>query len=550
MPLLLLLLTFLYAWSQLPKEYELLIQFKQTSDSSIAYRILKDYPDAVFKDDLMLLLAKLEKSKGREEEAKRLIKDINPKNLSSQYKDDYVGLWKELGLDPKEGFLKHPVIFREFIPQLKLSQEEALNASEELFRRRYYKEVISLLGPLEFNKVCYMLGKSYLALREKEKAIDTFEKCDDARAKADLAVLYFELGQKDQSERILSTLQDKRLLSDALFRMGRQCLTREDYRCAIDYLSRMEPSYKREFNLGLSYYALGDYSKALDSFLRSLEYTKDKEERSASYFWAYESAFMIDKERANEYLIKASNGNGFYYAVASAMLGLPVASKAIKVVMEDENLPKTASIIKAIWLAGFPEYARLEAFKRIGEMSSSDILALSKLDTHLAIRLATRKYGYGSVVYSAIAFPKPFWNTVERASNTYGISPALIYAVMRQESLFDTYAISVAGAKGLMQLLDGTAQYMARKEGVRIKSLFHPETNILLGVAYLRYLLDMWNGDLVRALASYNAGPTRVKNWNSTEDVYLFIETVPIAETRNYVKRVLYNYYVYSDLLK
>jgi len=550
MPLLLLLLTFLYAWAQLPKEYELLIQFKQTSDSSIAYRILKDYPDAVFKDDLMLLLAKLEKSKGMEEEAKRLIKDINPKNLSSQYKDDYVGLWKELGLDPKEGFLKHPVIFREFIPQLKLSQEEALNASEELFRRRYYKEVISLLGPLEFNKVCYMLGKSYLALREKEKAIDTFEKCDDARAKADLAVLYFELGQKDQSERILSTLQDKRLLSDALFRMGRQCLTREDYRCAIDYLSRMEPSYKREFNLGLSYYALGDYSKALDSFLRSLEYTKDKEERSASYFWAYKSAFMIDKERANEYLIKASNGNGFYYAVASAMLGLPVASKAIKVVMEDENLPKTASIIKAIWLAGFPEYARLEAFKRIGEMSSSDILALSKLDTHLAIRLAIRKYGYGSVVYSAIAFPKPFWNTVERASNTYGISPALIYAVMRQESLFDTYAISVAGAKGLMQLLDGTAQYMARKEGVRIKSLFHPETNILLGVAYLRYLLDMWNGDLVRALASYNAGPTRVKNWNSTEDVYLFIETVPIAETRNYVKRVLYNYYVYSDLLK
>lgn len=70
MPLLLLLLTFLYAWAQLPKEYELLIQFKQTSDSSIAYRILKDYPDAVFKDDLMLLLAKLEKSKGMEEEAK------------------------------------------------------------------------------------------------------------------------------------------------------------------------------------------------------------------------------------------------------------------------------------------------------------------------------------------------------------------------------------------------------------------------------------------------------------------------------------------------
>ncbi|MFN4012793.1 MAG: transglycosylase SLT domain-containing protein [Aquificaceae bacterium] len=550
MPVLLLLFTLLYAWAQLPKEYELLLQFKRTSDPSIAYKILRDYPDAVFKDDLMLLLARLEKSKGKEEEVKKLLKDINPRNLSSEYRDDYVRLWKESGLDPKEGFLKHPVLFREFVPQLRLGPEEALHASEELFRRRYYREVVSLLEPLELSKVCYMLGKSYLYLRERERAVDIFERCEDERAKADLAVLYFELGQREQSEKVLSTLQDRGLLSDALFRIGRQCLTGGNYRCAVEHFLRMEPSYKKEFNLGLSYYALGDYSKALDSFLRSLAFSKDKEEKSASYFWAYKSAFMIDRESANEYLIKASNGNGFYYAVASAMLGLPVASKAIRVVMEDENLPKTASVIRAIWLAGFPEYARLEAFKRIREMSSSDILAISKLDTYLAIRLALRKYGYGSLVYSAVAFPRPFWKSVERSSNIYGISPALIYAVMRQESLFDTYAVSVAGAKGLMQLLDSTAQHMARKERVEIKNLFEPETNIRLGTAYLRYLFDMWNGDLVRALASYNAGPSRVKSWNTTEDAYLFIETIPIAETRNYVKRVLYNYYVYSELLK
>lgn len=550
MPLLLLLFTFLYAWAQLPKEYELLIQFNHTSDPSIAYRILRDYPDAVFRDDLMLLLARLERSKGREEEARRLLKDINPRVLSPQYREDYVSLWKDLGLDPKEGFLKSPILFREFIPQLRLSPEEALSAAEELFKRRYYKEAISLLEPLEFNKTCYMLGRSYLALKERERAVETFERCQDERAKADLAVLYFELGERQKVENILSSLQNRKLLSEALYRMGRQCLNRGDYKCAVDYLLRMEPSYRREFNLGLSYYAIGDYSKAFDSFLRSLDYSSNGEERSASHFWAYKSAFMVDKESANQHLIKASNGAGFYYAIASAMLGLPVASKAIRVVMEDESLPKTARVIRAIWLAGFPEYARLEAFKRVKEMSSSDILALSKLDTHLAIRLALRKYGYGSFVYNAVAFPKPFLDMVGRASNTYGISPALIYAVMRQESLFDPYAISVANAKGLMQLIDSTAQYVARREGIKLKNLFHPETNILLGTAYLKYLLDMWNGDLVRALASYNAGPTRVKGWNNTEDVYLFIETVPVAETRNYVKRVLYNYYVYSDLLK
>ena len=183
-------------------------------------------------------------------------------------------------------------------------------------------------------------------------------------------------------------------------------------------------------------------------------------------------------------------------------------------------------------------------------MSSSDILSISRFDSFLAIRLAVRKYGYGSFVYNAVAFPKPYREAVEKASQTYAIEPAMIYAVMRQESLFDPYAVSVAKARGLMQLIDSTAQYMAKREGIRLKNIYDPETNILLGTAYLRYLLDQFNGNIVKALASYNAGPTRVKNWQNHSDDYLFIELIPITETRDYVKRVLYNYYVYSELLK
>ncbi|MCS7277569.1 MAG: transglycosylase SLT domain-containing protein [Aquificaceae bacterium] len=546
----LLLLSFLLAKAQLPQEYELFIRYRQTGDVDIAYRIIREYPDAVFRDDLLVLLAKREVSRQRLDKARQLLREVNPKNLREELKEELLKLWKDLELDPREGFLKSPVLFREFIPKVKLSVEESLEASEELFRKRYYTEVVALLEPLPFQQVCWTLGRAYRALRERERSVEIFEKCADRRARAELAVIYFEMGMKEKAEEMLSLLKEKDLQSDAFFRMGRHSLNRGSYNEAVAYFQRMEPSYRREFNIGLSLYSLGDYTRALDYFLSSVNYARNAEERSTSYFWAYKTLLHIDKERAGEYLVKASNGNGFYHAVASSMLGLPVASKAIRAVMEDESLPKTAAVIRAVWSAGFPEYARLEAFKRLGQMSSSDILSISRFDPFLAIRLAVRKYGYGSFVYNAVAFPKPYREAVEKASQTYAIEPAMIYAVMRQESLFDPYAVSVAKARGLMQLIDSTAQYMAKREGIRLKNIYDPETNILLGTAYLRYLLDQFNGNIVRTLAGYNAGPTRVKNWQNHSDDYLFIELIPITETRDYVKRVLYNYYVYSELLK
>lgn len=547
---LLVLLIPLLVFARLPEEYTLLLRYIDKRDTATGYRILREYPDAVFKDDLMLMLARDEYQAGNAERARSLLLEVNPRNLREDLKRDYVNLWHRLGLDIKTGFLKSPVLFREFIPQLRLTPEEALRASEELFRRRYYREVIALLEGFESERVCYMLGMSYRNLRERERAFRIFQQCPDPRARAELAVLYYEQGSRSMSEEILSTLSDRSLLSETLFRIGRMNLHRGNFQESIEYFVRMETSFNREFNLGLSYYALGQYEMALEHFLKATKHARNREDASTGYFWAYKSATLLRREDAGEYLIKASNGSGFYHAIASSMLGLPVASRALRVVMEDESFPRTAKIIRAIWDVGFPEYARMEAFKRLRDMSSSDIIAISRFDPYLALRLAVRRYGYGSFVYNAVAFPKPYRSIVEKAAQRYSIESALIYAVMRQESLFDPYAVSVANAKGLMQLLESTAREVARREGIRIRSIFDPETNIMLGTAYLRQLLDQWNGDLVRALASYNAGPGRVKDWLQHEDQYLFIETIPIRETRDYVKKVLYNYYVYSELLR
>ncbi len=138
---------------------------------------------------------------------------------------------------------------------------------------------------------------------------------------------------------------------------------------------------------------------------------------------------------------------------------------------------------------------------------------------------------------------------------------ALAYAIMRQESAFNVGAQSSAGAKGLMQLMPSTARMVARQEGVGYAHhhlTAKPDYNVRLGQAYLGDLIDSFDGALPMAIAGYNAGPNRVKQWNtlfgdprkgqiSWDD---WIESIPISETRNYVQRVLENMRVYHYRLQ
>ncbi|MGB8275622.1 MAG: lytic transglycosylase domain-containing protein, partial [Alphaproteobacteria bacterium] len=134
--------------------------------------------------------------------------------------------------------------------------------------------------------------------------------------------------------------------------------------------------------------------------------------------------------------------------------------------------------------------------------------------------------------------------------------PALVLAMMRQESAFDTLAESSAGAKGLLQLMPTTAKQMARSLGMRFShQRLHsdPDYNIKLGTAYLSGLLNQYDGSYVLALAAYNAGPARLRGWmkdfgdprSPDVDAVDWIELIPYGETRDYVQRVLENLQVY-----
>ncbi|MEA3002387.1 MAG: soluble lytic murein transglycosylase, partial [Sphingomonadales bacterium] len=136
---------------------------------------------------------------------------------------------------------------------------------------------------------------------------------------------------------------------------------------------------------------------------------------------------------------------------------------------------------------------------------------------------------------------------------------ALAQGITRQESSFDRMAVSNAGARGMMQLMPGTARQVAGQLSLpydfgRLTS--DPSYNMMLGTSYFSTLLDQWGGNAVLAVASYNAGTGNVRRWIADNgdprlpgaDMVRWIEDIPFSETRNYVQRVLENAVVYDTL--
>ncbi|WP_260681511.1 transglycosylase SLT domain-containing protein [Aliiglaciecola sp. M165] len=148
-------------------------------------------------------------------------------------------------------------------------------------------------------------------------------------------------------------------------------------------------------------------------------------------------------------------------------------------------------------------------------------------------------------------FPMAYRTELQNHSEANQVDPAWAFAIARRESSFMTDANSSAGARGLMQLLPGTARYLAKKR-IRSNVLYNPDTNAEFGTQYLRYLLDKMDNNPVLATASYNAGWRRVQKWIPKDNAMpmdVWIETIPFKETRNYVKAVLAYRQIYAQQL-
>jgi soluble lytic murein transglycosylase len=169
---------------------------------------------------------------------------------------------------------------------------------------------------------------------------------------------------------------------------------------------------------------------------------------------------------------------------------------------------------------------------------------------HDAIRLAHTM----SSPAPFVLYPLAFWSQVTTNTSHNGVDPFLVLSLMRQESMFDPEALSPADARGLMQLLPKTAVQVAQRVGrptPKLADLYDADVNITLGVAHIRYLLDLYGGNSMKALAAYNGGEDAVARWDRQSgglDLDEWVESVTYRETRSYVKKVISNQLRYENL--
>jgi soluble lytic murein transglycosylase len=150
-------------------------------------------------------------------------------------------------------------------------------------------------------------------------------------------------------------------------------------------------------------------------------------------------------------------------------------------------------------------------------------------------------------------FPMPFRDELVTQAKNVGLDPAYVYGLIRQESRFVMDARSPVGASGLMQVMPATARWTAKKIGLPFSDtqIADRATNLKIGTAYLKLVLDDFDGSQAMAAAAYNAGPSRPRRWRegATLEPAIWAENIPFAETRDYVKKVLSNATVYASLL-
>ncbi len=306
----------------------------------------------------------------------------------------------------------------------------------------------------------------------------------------------------------------------------------------------------------ISFQFLKDYAAAERHFQRLFNSVKTPVSRARGAYWLGRvHAARGDAEKAAEWYARAAEEPTVFYGQMAAAR-LPDGGKT----HAEPKIPKEAAarvqkhefsallrlldqsgeehlfavFARALYNAALDDGERLAAVALVSDLSLSQGVRLSRLLRQHNVR------------ETHISYPVPGWIELPPSP-----SPALVLAVIRQESNFDMQATSSAGAKGLLQLMPRTAKH----EALMMKQPYAPEaltrrpnTNVAIGSHYLGRLLDRYAGHPALALAAYNAGESRVDQWvrNIGDiDSITWIESIPFKETRNYVQRVLENADIY-----
>ena len=265
------------------------------------------------------------------------------------------------------------------------------------------------------------------------------------------------------------------------------------------------------------------------------------------------------RESARVSFERLASERDYYGHLAALWLGIPgsLADQSTTIAPEkllDLAAAPTAQRIYELRALGETLEARREWFQLIKPFSNTELRIAAALASQwhwhdMAIATLAQAQAWDEVLER---FPRPYAERFTEAARTQGVPVTLAMAVARRESGFWTEARSPVGAQGLMQLMPRTAQSVAKSIDLDSPTnlvLTQADTNIKLGTAYLGQLLQRFNDNRILALAAYNAGPSRAKKWHTNpQPIDAFIEGIPFAETRAYVKAVLLYAAIYAQL--
>ena len=336
------------------------------------------------------------------------------------------------------------------------------------------------------------------------------------------------------------------------------------------------------WRIGWRYYQMRKYSSAISAFkdMQNIQGTGDEHAR-ASYWMARAMEPMKQQSEAQKLYQELALRLPFTYygQLAQSRLVQPI-SGVTSVTRETALTP--ADTREASRLEGDQHYQKAreliglnlfqEAANELHFLKSRfswDQDALSRYLSlaqrahayDIGIRLAIKHFGgelkHGRIPRSSDiwswAYPKGYIPTIQ-THTAPGLDPYLVAGLIREESLYNPFAVSRVGALGLMQLMPGTANEVARQLGLGTlhrEDLFNAEANIHLGTTYVNELFHHFQGNMIHTVSAYNAGPEAVNRWivrNGHKQPDEFVELISYRETRRYVKRVLGSYRVYRTL--
>jgi soluble lytic murein transglycosylase len=283
----------------------------------------------------------------------------------------------------------------------------------------------------------------------------------------------------------------------------------------------------------------------------------------------------VDAEREAERLFRAAcvpGASPYYKLLAASKLQLEPDEVEQLLLNTETEEKREISAESALLLDGlaengyperiYPEWLKIRgtlsndgAFNAASFLQNSEDAAQQIQGIRMAVYTALHPVGALSKSFYRLAFPRFFTAEIEAACAEFQLPEYVMYGLVRSESLFERTVISHAGAHGLTQLMSATAADIGQRLRMPDYDVNDAETNVRFGSYYLGDLVRRFEGSMLPAVLSYNAGATRVRNWLRASDLPrdLFLETVPLQETRGYGRNVataaaLYGWLYYDAL--